>query len=312
MPTQTTSTNRLLKRSGAMRALCGLALLVGTPQLAHAEEKAEVKYAQVNGVKLAYYTRGKGEPLLMIMGFGATMSMWDPALLDTLAKNHRLILFDNRGIGLSSDTTQDNTTMQQMADDAAGLVEALGFKKTNILAWSMGARIGQQFVIRHPDLTNKAVLCAANPGGKYEDPTDKDVEAELSSPTLPLMDNVALLYPKNAAGQQAARDTVARVNAAKVAGTIPDDFEIPAQGRARQEKARALWKVDNSNFEALKSIKVPVLLSDGRDDIIDKPRNSLIIANQIPFAWLAFFEGGHAFMFQQHEKFAETVNVFLK
>ena len=312
MPTRTTSTNRLLKRSTALRALCGLALLASTPQPAHAQEKADVRYAQVNDVKLAYYTRGKGEPLLMIMGFGATMSMWDPALLDELAKHHQLILFDNRGIGLSSDTKQDNTTMQQMADDAAGLVKALGFKKANILAWSMGARIGQQFVIRHPDLTNKAVLCAPNPGGKYEDPTDKDIEAELTSPTLPLMDNVALLYPKNAAGLQAAKDTVARVSAAKAAGTIPDDFTIPAEGRSRQVKARALWKVDNANYEALKDIKVPVLVTDGRDDIIDKPRNSLIIANQIPFAWLAFFEGGHAFMFQQREKFAATVNVFLK
>ncbi len=52
--------------------------------------------------------------------------------------------------------------------------------------------------------------------------------------------------------------------------------------------------------------------TDGRYDIIDKPVNSVIIASQIPFAWLAFYDGGHAFLFQEHKKFAETVDVFLK
>ena len=57
--------------------------------------KAEVKYAQVGDVKLAYYIRGEGPPLLMINGFLSTMSLWDPALLEELAKNHQLILFDS-------------------------------------------------------------------------------------------------------------------------------------------------------------------------------------------------------------------------
>ena len=52
-------------------------------------------------------------------------------------------------------------------------------------------------------------------------------------------------------------------------------------------------------------------MADGRDDIVDVPKNSLIIANQIPFSWLAFFEGGHSFLFQSYQKFADTVNVFL-
>jgi len=62
--------------------------------------KPEVKYVQVGDVKLAYYIRGQGEPLLMINGFISTMSLWDPALLDELSKKHQLILFDNRGVGL--------------------------------------------------------------------------------------------------------------------------------------------------------------------------------------------------------------------
>ena len=56
---------------------------------------------------------------------------------------------------------------------------------------------------------------------------------------------------------------------------------------------------------------MPVLVTDGRDDIIDKPQNSVLIATQIPFSWLAFYDGGHAFLFQSYKKFAATVEVFL-
>ena len=66
--------------------------------------KPEVRYAQVGDIKLAYYIRGEGEPLVMINGFLATMSLWDPALVEALAKYNKLILFDNRGVGLSTDT----------------------------------------------------------------------------------------------------------------------------------------------------------------------------------------------------------------
>jgi len=105
--------------------------------------KAEIKYAQVGGVKLTSYTRGEGEPLLMVNGFLSTLSLWDPLMIEELAKQHQLIPFDNRGVGLSTDTKENHTTIPQIADDAAGLLKALGIKKACILACSMGARIGQ-------------------------------------------------------------------------------------------------------------------------------------------------------------------------
>jgi pimeloyl-ACP methyl ester carboxylesterase len=290
-----------------------LSILFGFISSAHAQFKAEVKYAQVGEVRLAYYTRGQGDPMILINGYSATMSMWDPALIEELAKNNTLILFDNRGIGLSSDTQANKTTIAQMADDAAGLVQALGYKKTNVLGWSMGARVAQQFLIRHPDLVIKGILCAPNPGGKYQVKANKKTEEELNNPHLSVMENVALLFPNNEPGRQAAKDALAREQAAKVAGTIPDDFVISKESKLRQTRARTtLWDADNKNFADLKNIKVPVLVADGQYDILDVPKNSQIIANQIPYAWLAFFDGGHAFLFQQHQKFAQTVNAFLR
>ena len=288
-------------------------LCTALPSPLYAEFKPEIKYAQVGDVKLAYYTRGEGEPLLMINGFMSSMSLWDPLMIEELAKQHQLILFDNRGVGLSTDTEENNTTIPQMADDAAGLIKALGLKKANILAFSMGARIGQQVLIRHPDLVNKAVLCAANPGGKYDDVAAPDVEAKLNNPKTPGMERIALTAPNTEAGQAALKATVERLKAAIAAGIVPDDFKVSQETTERQDRARTtLWTADNSNFENLKNIKVPVLIADGRDDAIDPPKNSLLIANQIPFSWLAFFDGGHSFLYTSPKHFADTVNVFLQ
>lgn len=301
-----------------VRALVGTSFalmlaLLGFVAPAHAQFKAEVKYAQVNNVNLAYYIRGQGDPLILINGYSATMSMWDPALIDELSKSNTLILFDNRGIGLSTDTKENKTTIAQMADDAAGLVEALGYKKTNVLGWSMGARVAQQFLIRHPDLVIKGILCAPNPGGKYQVKPNKKIEEELNNPHLSVMENVTLLFPDNESGKRAAKEALAREQAAKLMGAIPDDFVISKESKLRQTRARtALWDADNKNFTDLKNVKVPVLVADGQYDILDVPKNAQIIANQIPFAWLAYFDGGHAFLFQQHKKFAETVHAFLK
>lgn len=279
----------------------------------HADAKAEVQYIQVGDVKLAYYMRGQGKPLLMINGFLSSMSLWDPALLEDLEKTHTLILYDNRGVGLSSDTEENNTTIPQMADDAAGLIQALKLETPDILAWSMGARIGQQLLIRHPGLVNKAVLASADPGGTHDDPAATDVESALNDPNVDKWKKLYLTYPDNDAGRLAAQQTLSRIKAAVAAGTMPDDFDVSKQTTQRQDRARTtLWKGTNDNYDALKTITTPVLVTAGRDDIIDPPQNAVIIGNQIPFAWLAFFTGGHAFLFQSHEAFADTVDVFLK
>ena len=275
--------------------------------------KAEVKYAQVGDVKLAYYTRGTGKPLLMINGFLSTMSLWDPTLIEELAKNYQVISFDNRGVGLSTDTEENHTTMEQMADDAAGLVKALGFEKVNILGWSMGARIAQQFLIRHPEVIDKAILASPNPGGAHQIPTSLDVENKLNNPNVPEMEKLGLCFPENEAGKVAAVEAIARLKLAVEKGDLPNDFKVSKETTVRQDRARTtLWTNNQSNFNDLKNVKVPVLVADGRYDVIDMPKNSQLIANQIQYSWLAYYDGGHAFLFQQPVRFADTIKSFLK
>jgi pimeloyl-ACP methyl ester carboxylesterase len=292
-------------------ALTGLAAFAG-PAAADAGFKPEIKYAEVNGVKLAYYTRGQGKPLLMINGFLSSMSLWDPALLADLETSHTLVLFDNRGVGLSSDTAENNTTIPQMADDAAALIGALQLDHPDVLAWSMGARIGQQLAIRHPEVLNKLVLVSADPGGTHNDPATRQVETALNDPDVDKMKKLYLTYPDNDAGRQAAKDTMARLEAAVKDGSIPDDFAVSKETTLRQTRARTtLWEGNDANYDALKTITTPVLVTAGMDDIIDPPKNAAIIADQVPFAWTAYFTGGHAFLFQSHARFSAAVDMFL-
>ncbi len=285
----------------------------GLVSSAQAGFKAEVKYAQVGEIKMAYYTRGQGDPLIMIMGDTGTMGAWDPALLDALDDNNTLILFDNRGCGLSTDTVEDKTTMAQMADDTAGLLKTLGHDRANVLGWSMGARIAQQVVIRHPDMVMHAIFAAPNPGGSHQVKTAKAVENAINDPSVPVFDKAKYAFPGSPTGQLALKQSFDRIAAARASGEIPNDTKCSKETAIRQNRARTtLWNADEGNYQALTNIEIPVLVADGRDDVIDPPQNASVIAAQIPFAWLAFYDGGHAFLYQSYEKFGATVNLFLK
>ncbi len=288
-----------------------LALVVAIAGFVNAEAP-EVKRIQVKEIEIAYYKRGEGKPLLMINGYKSTLASWDPLLLDDLEKNLQLILFDNRGVGLSSDTSENHTTIEQMADDAAALATALGYEKVYVLGWSMGARIAQQLAIRHPEVVEKLILCAPNPGGSHQVVTSPEAAKKLSDQNLTPIESLELFYAPTPEGKQEANNYFQRLKNGVIAKTIPDDFQVKPETIERQDGARGKpWNDSNANFEALSQIKLPVLVTGGQLDVVDLPGNVKVIANQIPFAWTAYFDGGHAFLFQDHERFAKLVRVFL-
>lgn len=274
--------------------------------------QVEVKKAQLSKVELAYYVRGKGKPLIMIMGFKGTMAEWDPELLKELEKHYTLILFDNRGVGLSSDTPHNSTTIEQMADDTAELIKAAGYPHASVLGWSMGARIAQQVAVRHPEVVEKLILCAPNAGGAHQVVADPEVKEALTASDLSEQDKLELLFPKTPAGVAAGQDSLAHIRVAVADGTVPTDFNISDKTIARQIKANDLWSESNENWLAISKIKAPALVTDGLEDIIDPPANAQMIAAQIPYTWSAYFAGsGHAFLFQDYLRFANLVAAFL-
>lgn len=110
---------------------------------------AHVQKTRVDGTKIAWYERGQGSPLLMLMGTGSTMAEWDPALLRLLARDHRLIMFDYFGLGLSGQWHGDS--FDSLAHTAAGLMGAIGVDRADVLGWSMGGFVAQRLAIDHPE-----------------------------------------------------------------------------------------------------------------------------------------------------------------
>jgi pimeloyl-ACP methyl ester carboxylesterase len=116
-----------------------------------------VQYAQVNGVRLGYREFGSGEPVLMVQGFGATINDWNETFIGILATKYHVYIYDNRGMGYSSDNTA-TPTISLYADDAALLMPALGYDSMHVYGVSMGSSISQQLAIDHPERVRKLIL----------------------------------------------------------------------------------------------------------------------------------------------------------
>jgi pimeloyl-ACP methyl ester carboxylesterase len=125
-------------------------------------EDTPVQYSDVNGVTLAYREFGteNTEPLLMIIGFGGTMESWNITFIGILAENYHVYVYDHRDMGQSTETDAP-LTIPILADDAAGLITALGHDSMNIYGMSMGTAVSQQLLISHPKTAQKVILSSA-------------------------------------------------------------------------------------------------------------------------------------------------------
>jgi pimeloyl-ACP methyl ester carboxylesterase len=113
---------------------------------------------ETNGIELAYTEHGDGDPLVLIMGLGADGSAWEPHVA-AYRERYRCIAVDNRGVGASS-TPPGPYSVAEMADDYAGLIEALDLGRVPVVGISMGGAIAQELALRHPDLVDRLVLVA--------------------------------------------------------------------------------------------------------------------------------------------------------
>lgn len=111
-----------------------------------------------NGIQLYYEIHGKGDPIILIAGFGIDHISWKGPITDTLSKNHQVILFDNRGIGES--TCPDTPyAIDDMAKDVYALMQHLHLAKATLLGHSMGGAIAMTLALLHPEVITKLILC---------------------------------------------------------------------------------------------------------------------------------------------------------
>lgn len=253
-------------------------------------------------LEIAYKILGQGEPLLLILGFGGTMSFWDSHMMGCLARHRQLILFDNRGMGCTNGPTGD-FSMEQFARDALNLLDALQVERTDVLGWSMGSNIAVEMFMAQPERIRKLILYAADCGGK---------EATFSP------DVIHALYDTRGTIKERRERFFRMMFPSKWIEAHPnylmafsqiDDWPSPTSIQ-RQAKANDQWR---GCFHRLSAIRCPTLLVTGTEDQVTPPINSLLMVQQIQGAWLAQVEEcGHGLMYQAPEILADISSFFLR
>jgi len=264
---------------------------------------AEALSVPVGDINISYRILGQGDPIVLIMGYGSTMDMWDPHFLENLSSKYRVIIFDNRGMG-NTTTTPENFSIAQFANDTAGLMAALGIEKAHVLGWSMGSFVAQELAIRHPERVNKIILYAGDCGGKEAVMPSPKVLSDLANssgtPEERGMRLLDLLFPKDWLSRQPAFYKWFPISKET---SLPENIE-------RQARAIATWP---GSFDRLGSIESHALVVTGTEDVIAPPENAFILAQRINGSWLVQFNGaGHGLMYQYPDRLARIVGDFIE
>jgi len=259
-----------------------------------------VRTVPSNGIKLGYRQFGHGPDLVMITGDTAPMTLWLPYLLKPLAQHFTVTIFDNRGVGYSTDDIKQPMTIQLMAGDTAGLIEALGLEKPTVLGWSMGGEIGITLAEQSPELVGALVTSGGNPGSSHAVQPAGGLLRELAHPSSPTF-LLHALFPNNAAGGKAAEQFGEAYESLK-------QENVSQRTLDRQEKAELAFPHYSKVWEGLPGITVPYLITNGQLDRLNPVANAHLLHSQVPGSKLSIYKSaGHGMMFQDTARFVGEV-----
>jgi pimeloyl-ACP methyl ester carboxylesterase len=276
-----------------------------------------VKRVHVGDIDIAYKTFGKGEPILLVSGAGGDMNAWDPSTLRVLSSNHTVIVFDNRGVG-NTTTGSKPFSIQQFANDTAGLLDALKIRKADVLGYSMGSFVAQQLTVTNPEKVNRLILVAASCGRKEGIPQSPQLQKMASDVTNKFINNISV-------SQEEMKSLISaslgpgwiRLHPESLE-TIPEAKDLLASitpnNNLKQIKAIQSWFATNWSgiCSQLTKISNPTLVIIGTDDVAVPTANSLVIAGKIPGAWLVQIkDAGHAIQSQYPDKINRVLQTFL-
>lgn len=259
-------------------------------------------YADVNGVKLYYEVHGEGYPVVLIGGLGSQAQSW-ATQVPIYSKHFKVVVFDNRGSGLS-DKPGPGYTTADLADDTAGLMDALGIDKAHVAGKSMGGMIGQWLAIKHPHKVSKLVMgCSAasrDEVGNVILDTGREIASKVGMKAVWTM-ALYLGYTR-----EYIEKNISTLKATMAA--IPESPDM-LRGYIGQSYA-----VETHNTtELLSKIDVPTLVMLGETDLTTSPKKTRELASLIKGARLKTFPGvGHGFWRERQEEVDELVLEFLR
>ena len=248
--------------------------------------------AAVRDIDIHYEMGGQGPPLLFISGTGGDLRNKPNVFDGLLPKSFQVLAYDQRGLGRSGKPDRPYA-MADYADDAAGLMDAVGWKSAKVVGVSFGGMVAQELVLRHPGKVERLVLACTSPGGaggaSFPFHEIEHLKGEARAKHLiPISDT-----RRDEAWARANPEAYAQL----VAMTAADPFAGEpgrAMGARRQLEARA----GHDTWDRLSSTACPVMIAAGLYDGIALPQTQRNMASRIANARIAFFEGGHLFMLQ--------------
>ncbi|MFC6196220.1 alpha/beta fold hydrolase [Dyadobacter subterraneus] len=296
-------------------ATAGLALLPKSNLIASVPSKIMAKtvptsYVLVDGVKFAYRRYGKkvGIPMVFTNYLTGTMDNWDPAIIDSLALNREVIIFDNRGVASSEGKTPD--TIAAMAKDAAAFIDTLGLHKIDLFGFSIGGMVAQQLTIDRPELIRKLILIGTGPRGGERMADYSTHVWSLFKKQYPHPDELLLdtFFTPTAKSQKAGWAYLTRIRSRPDKEPALTDQVVPAQLSA----IFAWGKLQEHSFDYLKGIRQPTLIIHGDQDIICPAINAVTLKENLPNASLIIFpDANHAPHFQYPELFLSQIKQFM-
>ena len=264
---------------------------------------APIRVVRTSAGTVAYRELGSGPALLLITGGGASMDGWPPSFVDALAAHHKVVVFDNAGVGRTSAVSAPaSLSITAMASQTSALISALRLRRPAVLGWSMGGMIAQALAVSHPAQVSRLILAATAVGtGKALPLPPYTLTVFNLSPAK----QVAQLFPKDQAA--AAR---AYLNAIQ---QYPGSYGLSAATSRSQVRAVQRWLAgQDAAGRLVGDIRVPTLAADGTRDQFIPAANDRLLASSVPGAKLLLFDdAGHAFLSQYAARFIRAVETFM-
>ena len=271
-------------------------------------EQTPTQTITVGGVEFAYRQLGPdtGVPVVFLTHLAAVLDNWDPRVVDGIAAKHRVITFDNRGVGASSGRTP--TTIEEMARDAVTFIRALGFDQVDIFGFSMGGMIAQVIAQEEPQLVRKMIIAGTGPaGGEGIEKVTRISYLDTARGLLTRQDpKQFLFFTRTPNGRRAGKEFLARLQER----TNDRDKAISVGSFRAQLKAIHRW--GQQKPADLASIHQPALVMNGESDKMVPTKNTVDLDRRLPNSQLVLYpDAGHGGVFQFHEDFVKRALEFL-
>jgi 3-oxoadipate enol-lactonase len=264
-------------------------------------------FISVRDINTYYEVDGGGARLLYISGTGGDLRN-KPSVFDgPLPEHFEVLSYDQRGLG-QTDKPDVPYTMADYAEDAAGLLDAVGWPAAMVVGVSFGGMVAQELAVRYPHRIEKLVLCCTSSGGpggaSYPLHEIEELPYEDQARTRISVTDAR----KDAVWQKAHPEETKQLIETAVATMQSRERDPTAKmGYRRQLAARA----DHDTYDRLGTLSMPVMLAGGRHDRQAPPENMETLRDLIPGSRLEFFEGGHGFL-REDPLALERIIAFLK